>query len=369
MIHYCYRLRRKLVQVLLRFKHNQETLLFIPKFGKQLNQLVNQQLKKSDTLNNLKQFMTVPKIMQELESEKYVNWKLPSLNSTEQKVMEFAMNIDLYIDLYQTQEAISFAATPMIQTIVRLFIDSITQSNKDLQWQIFSAHDPTIAFMLAALNLTSSNCILELFMTNKTSSPNCISNSPQFASNLFIELYKNDTTNNTYYVKVRYNGKYYQVCQSGSYECDYNQFILSLSNQILPNWTQACGSNVEFTESGIHHRDFKNFYDFLNDAKIIKEDNSPLNNIEDIEDKQDFNHREQQIKNNQTQNLLQSEEVQAKLIQGPEQKIKNSSPSKFGIILNVIMIIQFFAIFVFLWQYFGKVQNVSHYQQLSLIHI
>ena len=62
--------------------------------------------------------------------------------------------------------------------------------------------------MLAALNLTSSKCIFELFVYNKTTSLNCIKNFPEFASNLFIELHKNDTTNNTYYVKVRYNGNY-----------------------------------------------------------------------------------------------------------------------------------------------------------------
>ena len=68
--------------------------------------------------------------------------------------------------------------------------------------------------MLAALNLTSYQCIYELFAYNKTSALNCINSFPQFASNIFIELYLNDTTKNTYYVKVRYNGDYYYLCSS-----------------------------------------------------------------------------------------------------------------------------------------------------------
>ena len=52
-----------------------------------------------------------------------------------------------------------------------------------------------------------------MFAYNKTSALNCVYNLPPFAANLFIELYSNDTLNNSYYVKVRYNGDYYYLCE------------------------------------------------------------------------------------------------------------------------------------------------------------
>lgn len=64
----------------------------------------------------------------------------------------------------------------------------------------------------------------EIFVYNKTSQLNCIQELP-FASNLFIELYSNDTQNNSYYVKLRFNGNYYYVCEKESYTCEYNEFI------------------------------------------------------------------------------------------------------------------------------------------------
>lgn len=57
---------------------------------------------------------------------------------------------------------------------------------------MYSGHDFTILYLTAALNLTSAECIYDLFMYNTTTANSCISRFPVFASNLLIELYADE---------------------------------------------------------------------------------------------------------------------------------------------------------------------------------
>ena len=51
---------------------------------------------------------------------------------------------------------------------------------------LFSAHDTTILSLLAAFNMANIPCIMEMFFSGTNNSDACISDYPQFATNLIL---------------------------------------------------------------------------------------------------------------------------------------------------------------------------------------
>lgn len=79
---------------------------------------------------------------------------------------------------------------------------------------VYSAHDSNVVPLLVYFNLTSSECLKKQFK-NRTVNGNCAVPVP-FASNIFFELHKNEQNPSDYYVKIRYNGQYYNLCGKSS---------------------------------------------------------------------------------------------------------------------------------------------------------
>ena len=63
-------------------------------------------------------------------------------------------------------------------------------------------------------NLTSAECLRKLYH-NETVKENCAVPVP-FASSIIFELHQDDTQQTKHFVKVRYNGKYYNLCGKNS---------------------------------------------------------------------------------------------------------------------------------------------------------
>lgn len=87
---------------------------------------------------------------------------------------------------------------------------------------IYSGHDTNVVPLMVFFNLTSSDCLKKQFM-NQTVTGNCAVPVP-FASNIFFELHQDDNNASEYFVKVRYNGIYYNLCGKNSTECPFAQF-------------------------------------------------------------------------------------------------------------------------------------------------
>lgn len=83
---------------------------------------------------------------------------------------------------------------------------------------VISCHDTDIAALLTDLNISSSQCVEDLYRKGKTDSLNCQTD-VGFASNLVIELHSDDER--TFYVMVRSNGEYVNLCENRSTKCDY----------------------------------------------------------------------------------------------------------------------------------------------------
>lgn len=105
------------------------------------------------------------------------------------------------------------------------------------KWYMYSAHDTTVALLLSALNLSTTDCLYQIF-TNPKYNQYCINAYPGFASNIIFELRQLETT---YYVYIRYNGTYQPIPACGNeWRCEYNQFV-SLINHQLVDYNKICG--------------------------------------------------------------------------------------------------------------------------------
>ena len=93
-------------------------------------------------------------------------------------------------------------------------MQSVMRSSMEEKLIILSAHDTTVANVLAGFRLASARCVLDEYLgKNTTDLPKCITDYPYYASNLILELHKNDSL---YYVKIRYNGEYLPMYVCGN---------------------------------------------------------------------------------------------------------------------------------------------------------
>ena len=91
---------------------------------------------------------------------------------------------------------------------------------------VFSGHDSDVVPILTFFNLTTADCVQRRFR-NESITGNCADPVP-FASSIQFELHQQDSTlglkdssssASGYYVKIKYNGDYYQVCGTTSFQC------------------------------------------------------------------------------------------------------------------------------------------------------
>ena len=65
-------------------------------------------------------------------------------------------------------------------------MDQIINDTTAKQLILYSAHDTTVASMLAGLNLTSYGCLKEFYINKVNNTDTCLVNFPPFASNLIF---------------------------------------------------------------------------------------------------------------------------------------------------------------------------------------
>lgn len=101
----------------------------------------------------------------------------------------------------------------LLNTIdIKMLVDQLdgiyynTTTTPNLKWMMLSAHDTNLATHMPVFNLTSADCIYDLFFKGRTDALNC-NPYPPFAANLILEMHKQDNSND-YDIKIRYNGKY-----------------------------------------------------------------------------------------------------------------------------------------------------------------
>jgi len=135
-------------------------------------------------------------------------------------------------------------STPFLKTLQQYFQSKINGSNPR-KYAIFSAHDTTLQPYLAALNLTSWECLLnQINSGNVVSQGSCVAGYPVFASQIIFELHSNETQ---YFVKVIYNGVEMKLCESENLECSFDDFSQRISNYVLSDddFANSCGKELQ----------------------------------------------------------------------------------------------------------------------------
>lgn len=118
--------------------------------------------------------------------------------------LAYIYTLDLYINLFFTDLQLRTTSSGFFEATLNNIHRAI--KSKDVQWVIYSAHDTTVANMLAAMNLTNAACIYESFQKGDDyNSDKCIPDYPGYSASIIFEVYEDtDKTTNTF--KIRYMG-------------------------------------------------------------------------------------------------------------------------------------------------------------------
>jgi hypothetical protein len=103
--------------------------------------------------------------------------------------------------------------TPLLNFYIEN-LDNIVnnQYNYPNKMVMLSGHDIDIAQMMTSLNISSWQCIYDQWFKGSTDALNCYWR-PYYASSLILELFLDDLDQKTYYVMIKYNGKYVKLCE------------------------------------------------------------------------------------------------------------------------------------------------------------
>lgn len=121
------------------------------------------------------------------------------------KVIKSSLVNKWYNGRIKDTKMLKLSSSAFINKIIEIFANAIKGNKKFSKLNVFSAHDAIMANFFG-------NIFDEKFLRNMISKS--LDNEdyykmfvPPFASNLIFELYKDDKLNNSYYVKILFNGK------------------------------------------------------------------------------------------------------------------------------------------------------------------
>lgn len=112
---------------------------------------------------------------------------------------------DLYANLFLTDLQINTTITPFLNHTINNMRSIMRDSTRE-RLIIYSAHDTTVGNVLAGLRLASAECVWDVYKNGKNA--DCISDYPQYSSNIIFELISRDTD---YGVRVEFTSNTGQV--------------------------------------------------------------------------------------------------------------------------------------------------------------
>lgn len=189
------------------------------------------------------------RVMDGFMTDIFENKNIPSIiDSDLWQKMKFLYNIYWHLNYFYSLESKRFSNTMLFDYILSNFDNKIknTTNFKNKKFIVLGAHDINLIHLMIGLNLTSAECIYEQLHKNLSREVNCEFIYPSFASNILLELHKNDE-NSEYFVNIAVNGKYKNLCSDHSINCTYSDFYEKLSNYKLPSdeFNEACYQEKE----------------------------------------------------------------------------------------------------------------------------
>lgn len=150
-----------------------------------------------------------------------------------------------------------FMGTPLFKEIKKYLIEKIDNPKLELKYVLFSGHYLTLTPIMAGLNITSWECLIDKFNGISNSKLNCEEGYPIYASQILIELHSilNEDNNKEYFVKVIYNGKEMNLCEQNKKECEFSDLMNRLEkNIIIDNFEKIC-NDMNFAKSIINKKE------------------------------------------------------------------------------------------------------------------
>lgn len=95
------------------------------------------------------------------------------------------------------------------------------------------------------MNLSSFQCIEDLYRKGKTDALNCQPDAG-YASSLIFELHSDNDKD--FYVMVRSQGKYMNLCEKSSIKCSYTEWKNRLKRNMITNVDELCGLKKEVSK-------------------------------------------------------------------------------------------------------------------------
>jgi len=113
-------------------------------------------------------------------------------------------------------------AKPLLEAILS-YVDDFLHERTPRNAIFLSAHDVTLMTLLAAFNITNTDCLLDNYRHAKKGKmikyPDCVF--PEFASNLIFEVYRTPQPSIAFY----YDGKPMNLCGKADNRCTVSEFI------------------------------------------------------------------------------------------------------------------------------------------------
>lgn len=164
------------------------------------------------------------------QNDIYAGKSLPEKFAVYEKNMTYNYDVLPYLAIFGSVKQKRYLSHPLFKEVLALLERKI-QGKDQRKMIMFSAHDITLINILAGLNYTSYECLIEGWNKGRVFEKTC-KVYPTYASNLIIELHQNEN-NNEYSVKIRYNGEYLQ-------EYSYNDFKNKLQGSLVSDFTEVC---------------------------------------------------------------------------------------------------------------------------------
>ncbi|KRX05924.1 hypothetical protein PPERSA_01002 [Pseudocohnilembus persalinus] len=143
------------------------------------------------------------------------------------------------------------------------YLDSAYNGNTSFRWYMVSASDTNLQYVMPLLNITSIDCIMEQYDSGTYSQLNC-QQKPRFATSMMIELHENDDmqdkVSDKYYVKIKFNGVYQNLCGQKNQYCAYTEFKQRIQNSMMSQeeYDNTCGLSQQKPEQ--EQNWFQNFF-------------------------------------------------------------------------------------------------------------
>ncbi|EGR27343.1 hypothetical protein IMG5_197280, partial [Ichthyophthirius multifiliis] len=136
--------------------------------------------------------------------------------------------------IYFTPLQTKLILTPYFRFLLKQFESKINNQNT-YKITIASTHDTQLQPLMAVFKLMSNECLLSYNLQQESETCQLM---PIFASNFVFELYEDDQ-DKQHYVKVKFNGKYINIC-NGQDTCVYNDFKALLTEYIQEDYSSYC---------------------------------------------------------------------------------------------------------------------------------